>query len=165
MVKKLLIALIAVLVFSGAAFAWGTGGGDGSDVGQLQETAVFFNNSGKQLLTGVVVVLDLTGSGVTTGTTLGAYVTTTATADSRLVMGVVKVQALNQTPVVVITKGPADTQFNSADNPYVGDSVGTSTVAGKAGAGTRLGVLLEGLSHTDGRFIEAWIWVDPHNSE
>src|SRR3990167_1493461 len=135
---KKLMSLVALLfalglAFNGACFAWGTSGGDGSNYGQLQETAVFFNNSGAKLVHGQAVVFDLDGTGVTAGTTLGAYVETVSqSADSVLVVGVVKVAALDQTPVIVVTKGPIDTL--AADSS---DAITSGAAVGTAGNGNR----------------------------
>lgn len=161
----ILSVLLAMMLVSGTAFGWGTTGGDGSDVRQLQETAVFFNNSGMTLWTGAVVILDLDSASLTTGTTLGSYVTLAeGVTDSRLVMGVVAVEAADQTPVVVITHGPADTSYQGATDGHtiVGDAVGTANKKGYAGAGSKLGFIMENVV-TD--CTEAWVWVNPHNSE
>ena len=47
MKKARLFFLAALLLvgFSGVAYPWGSTGGDASNYKQLQETAVFFNNS------------------------------------------------------------------------------------------------------------------------
>ena len=153
-----------VLAFNGAAFGWGTAGGDGSNYGQLQETAVFFNNAGTRLVHGNAVVLDLDGTGVTAGTTLGAYVERTTSADSVLAVGVVKVASDDQTPVIVVTKGPIDTLAqDSSDAVTSGAAVGTATTAGTIGGGTNLGIALEAGAGTDGDYL--FIWVDPTGAD
>ncbi len=181
--KKYLSIIFAVLLavsvigYSTQAEAWGTTGGDGSRFSQLQETAVFFNNSGNTLTKGMVVVLDTGGTGVATGTTLGAYVTLTGpsspsagTADSTKTIGVVKsVSVADQRPVVVVTRGPIDTLCaDSGDAVSEGASVGTSDVFtnppnGLCGAGTNLGVALEAGDGTDTGNI--FIWVQGIGSE
>ena|SRR3990167_111758 len=169
---KKLMSLVALLfalglAFNGACFAWGTSGGDGSNYGQLQETAVFFNNSGAKLVHGQAVVLDLDGTGVTTGTTMGAYVETLiATADSNLAVGVVKVAADDQTPVIVVTRGPIDALVNDSSEAIAAAStVGTggSGTTGTIGAGSNLGIALEAGAGTDGDYL--YIWVCPANSD
>ena len=147
------------LAFNGVALA-----GDGSNYRQLQETAVFFNNSGTTLTGGAVVILDTAGSGVTAGTTLGSYVDTVQTADSILVVGVVVegFTSLNQTPVVVVTKGPVDTVVaDSSDAVTINTAVGTtpSVILGAAGGGTDLGIALEAGGTTDGE--QVIVWVNP----
>lgn len=161
----LLFAL--VFAFNGVAFGWGANGGDGSNYGQLQETAVFFNNSGAKLVHGQAVVLDLDGTGVTAGTTMGAYVETlTASADSNLAVGVVKVASENQTPVIVVTRGPIDALVNdSSEAISAASTVGTggSGQCGSIGAGSNLGIALEAGDTTDGSYC--YIWVCPANSD
>ena len=160
----LLFAL--VLAFNGACFAWGTASGDGSNYGQLQETAVFFNNSGVRLVHGEAVCLDLDGTGVTAGTTLGAYVEDLSTNDSVLAVGVVRVASDNQTPVIVVTKGPIDTlAADFSDAVTSGAAVGTSASgeAGSIGGGTNLGIALEAGAGTDADYL--FIWVDPTGAD
>lgn len=155
-----------VLAFSGVVFAWGTSGGDGSNYGQLQETAVFFNNSGVRLAHGEAVCLDLNGTGVTAGTTLGAYVEDLSTADSVLAIGIVKVASDNQTPVIVVTKGPIDAlAADSSDAVSSGAAVGTtaSGETGSIGGGTNLGIALEAGAGTNGDYL--FIWVDPTGAD
>lgn len=166
----------SVLAFSGVAFGWGSTGGDGSDYGQLQETAVFFNNSGKKMVHGQAVVLDLDStasttdpvkSAITAGTTMGAFVETLiAAADSDLAVGVVKVASANQTPVIVVTRGPIDTLVQDAtEGISAGSQVGTagSGTTGLVGVGTNLGVALEAGDGTNGSYL--YIWVSPSNSD
>ena len=172
--RNILIAAImavSLLGYSQIAHAWGTTGGDGSRFSQLQETAVFFNNSGSTLTVGMVVVLDTGGDGVATGTTLGSYVTLTGTgqpsaeaADSTKTIGVVKSTSVaNQKPVVVVTRGPIDTLCaDSGDAVTEGSSVGTSDVLtingdGLCGDGTNLGVALEAGDGTDTGNIFVWV--------
>lgn len=166
--KRFIVMAALVLAisvsFTSAAFAWGTTGGDGTNSYALQETAVFLNNSGAAMTSGMAVILDLTGTGVTTGT-YGAYVTTTTSADSILAVGIVKSRtAADQTPVVVITKGPAPANAADAtDLVTIGSAVGTTSLAGQIGGGTNLGVALTtGYLH-DGCLV--WIWVDPTGAD
>ena len=160
-----LLAVFFVFALTGTAFAWGSSGGDGSDFGQLQEKAVFFNNSGGTLTSGTVVILDRSGTGVTAGTTLGAYVTTTTSDDSIDVVGVsVTGSSLDQTPIVVVTKGAVDTLCAGAtDAPTSGVAVGTSSVAGQCGTGTNLGVALEASATGDSALT--FIWVSPTGAD
>ena len=167
--KFVLISLVAVLVVfsaTGFAFAWGSQGGDGSRFDALQEKSVFFNNSGSTLTSGSVVILDRTGTGVTRDTTLGAYITTTTTADSIDVVGVTSsTSCLDQTPCVVVTKGPALTLCqDSTDAVSTGASVGTTATAGRCGgAADNAAILGEALEagQTGGDTSVIYIWVDP----
>ena len=174
--KSRLFTLIAllfvnVLAFNGVVFGWGTTGGDGKDAYALQETAVFFNNASTIMTAGDVVVLDLSGTGVSAGTTLGSYVTTTTTADNHLAVGIVKSTSPDQTPVVVVTKGPAIAKVADAtDHAIAGSEVGTTTIASHIGGVVEdttkyfygsVGMALEDGDTTDPDTI--WIWVDPEN--
>ena len=182
---SLLIIPLFVLTFNGMAFGWGSTGGDGSDYRQLQETAVFLNNSGIRMVHGQAAVLDLDStastsapvkSAVTAGTTMGAYVELLGcgggcgdiahSADSNLAVGVVKVAADNQTPVIVVTRGPIDALVvDSSEAISAGSTVGTAAVgeAGTIGAGSNLGIALEAGDGTDGSYC--FIWVSPANSD
>lgn len=162
-----IIALLfmSIVAHNKAVFGWGASSGDGSDYRQLQETAVFFNNSGGILSAGDVVVLDLSGTGVSSGSTLGAYITTTTTADSIRVVGVVKSTSIaDQRPVVVVTKGPMDAFCQNTAGTVVDDgiAVGTYTTAGTCDGGVNLGVsLVGGVGDDKAGGDRTWIWVDP----
>jgi len=159
-----------VLAYSGVCFGWGATGGDGSRFAQVQETAVFLNNSTTTMSAGQVVILDSSG---TAGTDLGSAVTHVNAADSVLVVGVVKsvlVQAAQ--PVVVVTKGPIDTQCADSSDAVTtvtavgttasGDSGGTNGI-GLCGGGTNLGIALEAGDGTDTGNI--FVWVSPTGAD
>jgi len=177
---SLLIIPLLVFSFSGMAFGWGSTGGDGSDYHQLQETAVFYNNTVStqpdttRMYHGQAVILDLDGTGVTSGTTLGAYVELpahgNAGGDSVLVVGVVAEASSNgfavSSPVVVVTKGAALAQItDAADAVTGGNAVGTCDAigAGNVGDGSNLGIALENGDGTDSD--EIIIWVDPTGAD
>lgn len=166
--KRLLSILLIplfVFAFSGLAFGWGSTGGDGERFDQLQETAVFFNNSGEQLYHGWAVILDTAGSGVSSGTTLGGYVTFVDGGSSVLVVGIVQRGStgwFNQRPVVVVTKGPVIGVIVDSSDAVTGSaSVGTSThgTGRYIGGGDNLGIALEAGDGTD--YDEIIIWVAP----
>lgn len=168
--KRLFSVLAALTLLFGVAkfgYCWGSTGGDGTNYRQLQETAIFFNNSGSTLTAGMVVILDTAGSGVSAGTTLGSYVTTVSGADSVLAVGVVNSTSVaDQRPVSVVTKGPADTLcMDSTDAVTINTAVGTTTSAGRCGGGTNLGIALEagsGANNEEGGMV---IWVDPTGAD
>lgn len=172
-VYSLLLVSFLSLSVTGKVWAWGATGSDGSNAQALQETAVFFNNSGATMTAGTVAILDTGGTGVATGSTLGAYVTSPSAfaaagskADAILGIGVVKSTASNQMPVVVVTKGPVDTLVDdSSDAVTIRTAVGASGLAGSnnAGGGTNLGISLEQGSGSDGDQI--YIWVDPTGAD
>lgn len=169
---SLLLIGILTLSLTGKAWGWGATGSDGGRFDALQETAVFFNNSGDTLDAGEVVILDTYQTGVATGTTLGSYVTlsggqASAAADSVLAVGVVKSTSVaDQRPVVVVTKGPISTLCDdSSDAVSVRTAVGTSgsSVTGRCGGGTNLGIALEAGDGTNGDGIV--VWVDPTGAD
>lgn len=170
--KKLF--LIAALLLTGVLFNSQVAqalqaGGDGSRFAALQETAVFFNNSGATMSAGQVVILDTAGSGVAADTTLGSYVTLVNASDSTRAVGVVKsTTALDQTPVVVVTEGPVDTACaDLGDAVSINVAVGTTTIGttgaangvGLCGGGTNLGVALEAGDGTNSGKL--YVWVQP----
>ena len=163
------LLIVAMLATSaGPVFAWGSSGGDGSRYDQIQEKAVFFNNSGSTLSSGSVVILDVSGTGVTRNTTLGGYITTTTAADSVMVVGVTSESSCaDQTPCVVVTKGPALTTCqDSTDAVTASTAVGTTATAGRCGGGTNLGIALEASGDTAASdFSNIWIWVDPTGAD
>jgi len=175
--KKYLMSLallfVFVLAFNGVVFGWGTQGGDGSNYRQLQETAVFLNNSGQILSAGNVVILDTAGTDASSGTTLGAGITIAETApmDSVLAVGVVhefQTSVLSGTPVVIVTKGPVKTLIaDSTDAVTINTAVGTTAYvkdcAACAGGGTNLGIALEAGDGTDGD--EIIVWVSPTGAD
>ena len=173
-IYSLLLVTFLSLSVTGKIWAWGSSGSDGANYQALQETAVFFNNSGETLSAGDVVILDTGLEGVVTTANLGSYVRKhngsiagNTQADSILVVGVVKsTSAADQTPVVVVTKGPVETTCaDSSDAVTIHTSVGVSGLAGQGdqcGGGTNLGFALEAGAGTDADTIR--IWVDPAGS-
>lgn len=155
-IRILAILLGVLFAFNGVALGWGAGGGDGSDYRQLQETAVFYNNSSSAIGHGSAVILDISG---TAATTLGAYVTTTTTADSKLAVGIARGHSGSSTgwaassPIVVVTRGPVDTKIDDT-GVTAGSAVGTANTRGHVDAGSDLGVALE-----SGASQYRFIWV------
>ena len=162
---KLLIALFAVSLFiPSAAYAWGGAAGDGKNYGQLQETAVVYNNSGSALTSGTVVVWDSTA---TAGSTLGAYVTTTSTADVIYAAGVVRDSSIAAgSSGVIVTRGPVQALIAGSSDGSISamGAIGTANgVAGQVGSGTNLGFALQTSQSTNYHLM--WIWVNPTNGD
>ena len=159
-----ILLLVACISINGVdkAYSWGSAAGDGTNYRQLQEVAIFFNNSGLTLSAGDVVILDTSG---TAGTTLGSYVTVTNSADSVLAVGVVKsVSVVDQRPVAVVTKGPVQARCaDVTDGVTSGSAVGSAIVQKQCGGGTNLGIALEG--GTSVNYDEITIWVDPTGAD
>jgi hypothetical protein len=172
MSKKLLVLIallfVGMFAFNGACFAWGTQGGDGSDYRQLQETAVFYNNSDVTTSAGTVFILDTAGTDVSAGTTLGSYVTLAGSTDNVLAVGVqseAQASCSDGTPVILVTKGPVDTlALDSGYAVTINTAVGTEiATSGYCGGGTNLGIALEAGDGTDtGKVI---VWVSPTGAD
>ena len=172
--KKLFILstllFVSILAISGVAFGWGVTGGDGTRYRQLQEIAIFYNDSDRTLYHGDVVILDVTDG--TANSTLGSYVTYASGADSILVVGVAAELSTsgypNDGPVAVVTKGPALVRIDdAADAVSASTAIGTSGSSGaensNAGGGSNLGIALEAGNGTNADEIIAWI--DPTGAD
>ena len=186
--------LVASLVGGAPAFAEICGGGysqteTSHTVFEHACYEYFFNNSGGALTSGSVAVYDRTGTGVNlsreTGAgrsevdvnasdgdvdNIGTYITTTTTADSELVVGVVDDDSCtDQTYCRVQTRGPRLTRCTGADAPVAGDAVGTSATAGECGdadndADGTLGLAMQATqSLTVNQPI--WVLIDPSRTD
>ena len=165
MKKFLMISLAVLLLASGKAYAIQVSSdGVRGDANRIF-TAVF-NDSGGTLTSGTVVIWD-TGTDDPTNVGLGAYVTTTTTADSNLVAGVVHQSSiLDQGIGAIQIYGAREVLHADATDRQgtVGGAVGTTTVAGQSGSGTGLGCLLRTSgSGSDGE--NEWIFINPSNGE
>lgn len=167
--KRKLIALLALLMVASAgelAYAGIQVSSDGNRGAANQVLTAVFNDSGSTLTSGSVVIWD-TGAADPANAGLGAYVTTTTSADSNLAAGVVfSDQILDQGIGTICTYGPVETlTADATDRPTsAGTAVGTTTVAGQAGSGTGLGVLLRTSASGSDRENE-WVFVNPSNAE
>ena len=140
-----------------------------------QVFVVAYNNSGGTLNRDNVVILDRNGTGVTAGTTLGSYITTTTTTDSIYVFGVTDESIPNGTLGRVCVRGPhkavSITSQTSSSFNTVGNILSASSTAGTYGfyttadgtAGGRLGYLINATATTDTGDASNtfWIWVEP----
>jgi len=164
MKKLIAISLAVLLLASGQAYAL-TVSSDGVRGDANKVYTAVFNNSGSALTSGSVVVWDTAAA--TSGDSLGAYVTTTTSADSNLCAGVVQSDSIPASGVGTLQiYGPRRVKTaDSTDRPTsAGTAVGTTTVAGNAGSGTGLGVLLR----TSGSGVDGeleWIFINPSNGE
>src|SRR3990167_6697841 len=161
--KLMALSLAMLLLASGQAWATTiSSSGDRGDANIIL-TAVF-NDSGGTLTSGTVVIWD-TGAADPANAGLGAYVTTTTTADSNLVAGVIhQASIVDQGIGTIQIYGAREVlHANSTDRQAtVGGAVGTTTVAGQSGSGTGLGCLL----HTSGSGSDAeneGIFINPSN--
>ena len=163
---KFLIALAVLLMAGGTAFAGLQVSSDGvrGDAGQILTSV--YNNSGADLTSGTIVVWDSTGA----DSTLGAYVTTTTSADSNLAAGVVVSDTILSGGVgTICVYGPVFALYaNSTDGSTdtAGTAIGTTTVAGQFGNGTGLGCILGAVSAGDtADRVRVKIFVNPSNGE
>lgn len=163
--KFAVISLAVLLLASGKAWALQIS----SDGNRGDANAIFtavLNDSGATLQSGAVVIWD-TGAADPADSGLGAWVTTTTSADSNLVAGVVHQSRIVDQGIGAIQIYGARQVLtaDSTDRPTsAGTAVGTTTVAGQAGSGSGLGVLLRTSgSGADGE--NEWIFINPSNAE
>lgn len=151
---KKLIRFIAVALFVGAmvspAMALQIGEDPTRGFSNRILTAVL-NNSASTLTSGSVVIWDTTSTNA--DSTLGAYVNTTTSADSALVAGVTLSDSILSGGVgTIVVYGPAYTRVAGTTDlgtNTVGTAMGTTTLAGQAGNGSRLGVQMETMANSD----------------
>lgn len=117
-----------------------------------------------------VVILDVSATGVTNGTTLGAYATETATTDSVYTFGVADESFSTGTLGRVTVRGPHLVDMYTTGLTVLGKCISSSTTSGKASLctttsdGTEAGRLGVGLSNTyDTSDTNAiWAWINPY---
>ena len=187
MKKLLLALSVAILTLAQSAYAEIHGDGFSTSEGQHsmlehQVKGIFFNNSGGALTSGTVVIADTSGSGLNGAEVsgdeagnstidgdasdgnvdnLGSYITTTTTADDERVIGVtVTNSCADQSYCTVVVRGPVRARCaDSTDAITAGTTgaVGTTTLAGQAGAGKGLGFALTSGQGTDGSLCAVWV--------
>ena len=170
---KVFLAVLAFLAMAvEPALAGQVISGDGNRGDANQLLTVVFNDSGATLTSGSAVIWDAGASDDTdpTDAGLGAWVTTTTTADSNLFAGIVYSDSIiDQGLGSICVYGPimaryADTTDGSSET--AGQALGTTTVAGQVGNGTGVGCVLRkpaGLGTADNERIN--IFVNPSNGE
>lgn len=162
--KKFIFILSALLVFSVSARAeQSPQTATGTRYQDNQVFTIAYNNSGAEIQSNSVVILDTTA---TENTTLGAYITTTTTADSAYVFGVTGETIASGASGRVCIRGPhrvLDTDSTHA----AGAILATSTTAGKTTTystadgttGGYLGHVIGATSDLGANY--AWVWVNP----
>jgi hypothetical protein len=178
--RKFYIALLAALaVCAGVGSAHAgiqIGSDDQSSANRIITTV--YNDSGATLQSGAVVVWD-TGSGDPVDSAMGTWVTTTTSADSTLVAGVVSSNSIpDQQLGEIIVYGPAYALWAATTDgatDTAGTAIGTTTVAGQFGIGSNLGVTMETSANSDsgdlgtntagGDFKRLLIFVNPSNGD
>lgn len=135
----------------------------GSRYQDNQVFTVAYNNSGATIQSNSIVILDTTA---TENTTLGAYITTTTTADSPYVFGVTDETIASGETGRVCIRGPHRVLDTDATHA-AGALLATSTTAGQTTTystadGTAGGVLGQVIGATSDLGANyAWVWVDP----
>lgn len=166
--KLIALTLAVLLLASGRVFAVQVSS-DGSRGDANRIYTAVLNDSGSTLTSGTVVIWD-TGTDDPADDGLGAYITTTTSADDNLVAGVTITSSIvDQGIGTICVYGPVLTLFAGATDSgteAAGTAVGSTTVAGQAGTGTGLGVILrddDATGEIDGE--QYWIFVNPSNAE
>jgi hypothetical protein len=126
--------LVAILVLGLASFVYAENsatGMNGRNFGEQQVFITAYNNSGAAISSNYVVALDITGAGVASGSTLGAYITTTATANSGLTIGITDETIAAGHSGRICVRGPHKAYvLNTTGTLVAGASLASNTTAG-----------------------------------
>lgn len=164
--KKLFIVISALLVFGLISQVRAEQSPQTATGTRYQDNQVFtiaYNNSGAEIQSNSIVILDTTA---TLGTTLGAYITTATSADSPYVFGITDETILTAESGRVCIRGPHQVYDLDATHA-AGALLATSATAGRtttysAADGTAGGVLGQVIGTPGGLGPNyAWVWVDP----
>ena len=133
-----------------------------------------YNNSGADITSNSIVILDTSG---TAGSTLGAYITTSTSADNKYVFGVTEDATCSSgTSCRVCIRGPHKVWLTiaGAGAMSAGNIVSQSTTAGRGTTysqsdGTAGGYLGTALAVTSGTYSYGsldgndiwWVWINP----
>ncbi len=164
--KLSLFVLSALLVLGLSAQVWAEmspSSATGTSYLDNQVFTIAYNNSGSDITSNSIVILD---TSATAGSTLGAYITTTATADSNLALGITDETITSGTSGRVCIRGAHRVWMNSVSGSLAGYQIATSTTAGKAKVSTgttngnaTLGTQLGATATTDSYYgTDVW-WV------
>lgn len=136
--KKLFIVLLSALFIFGIAYQvraeQSSSSASGTNYYDNQVYTIGYNNSGADISSNSLVVIDTTG---TAGSTLGAYITTTTTQGHNFVFGVTDEVIADGTSGRICIRGPHKVLVNTAPS-IAGATMISSTVAGKADGGQAL---------------------------
>ena len=168
--RKLSIILVSALLVLGlsiqarAEISTSTFTGDRFE--EQQVIVMCYNNSGAEIQSNSVVILDVTG---TAGTTLGTYITTTTSTDSNYVFGVTDETIAAGSVGRICVRGPHRVHMASTDTSAA-DTIGTYTPAGLAETTTTttnktgiLGVALAEDTTALGGDDIWWVWINPYS--
>ena len=137
--KKILFALLMVSITASFVYAEQSAqtytGSDKISYREHQVFASFYNNSSTAISSNHVVILDTTVATVASGSALGAYITSTATAGSNMVVGVTDETIAAGEVGRVCVRGPHKCALTAAP-AALGASLATGTTAGYGTATT-----------------------------
>lgn len=167
--KKFYIIVLSALLVLGlsiqARAEFGASAYTGKRYEEQQVLTVAYNSSSSELSKGDVVILDITG---TAGSTLGAYVTTTTTADDKYVFGVAHETIGAGAVGTFCVRGPHEVNLENNGLYAAGDIIAASSTEKMAEeystsdgtAGGKLGWIPAAYTGTD--YSERIAWIDPY---
>ena len=167
--RKLFIVLISALLVSGLSIQARAEQSTSTFTGErFEEQQVYiyaYNNSGAEVQSNGVVVIDITG---TAGSTLGTYFTTSDTSGNSYILGVTDETIGIGEIGKICVRGPHIVQFDTA--PSAADTVTNDTVVPKGTTATSVankygyvGVALAATGSADRDYGADmwWVWVNP----
>ena len=181
--KKISFVVAILLVIGLASFVYAENSATGMSGNNFREQQVFiegYNNSGSDISSNYVVVIETTAAKIASGSTLGAYIKTTSTANDPLVLGVTDQVITNGTRGRICVRGPHKVYLTGLAGASIGATLATCTTAGagdmsghsykggefgvllsttKVGAGVGTGDnVADGFTPGDGT-SNYWVWV------
>lgn len=133
--KKLFTFVIAMLLLASSAYAeiGATAYTNNPQVGEEAVYAIFYNNSGTDISSNFVVILDTTAANSSSGSTLGCRITTTTTSGDWRFIGVTDEVIENGTSGRVCVKGPHKCYLANIAGLSAGASLIVTTTTGALG--------------------------------
>ena len=157
--KKLFVFLfISTLLLVSSAYAeiGATAYSSEPQIGELQVYIYAYNNSGSDVTSNAVVVLDTTAANVASGSTLGANIVATTTAGDSAVIGITDEVIEDNTVGRVCIRGPHKVWFTTTQGAAAaGNTIATSTTSGRVAntpanaTSAIIGILLSGTQTQD----------------
>ena len=172
--RKLFIVLVSALLIGVSVQARAEQSTSTFTGERFEEQQVFifaYNNSGSEVQSNGVVVVDITGTG---SSTLGTYFTTSGTSGNSYILGVTDETIAIATIGKICVRGPHIVNFATA--PSAGDTITNHTVVPQGLTETStankygyVGVALKATAAEDGDDFNLdgvgsenwWIWVNP----
>ena len=171
--KKILFSIfIFILLVSSYAYAeiGATAYSGEPQIGELQVYIYAYNNTGTDITSNAVVVLDTTAANVASSSTLGANINTTTSAGAATVLGITDEVIEDNSVGKVCVRGPHKVWFNTTAGPAsAGATVATDTTAGRVAltpvnaTSATIGVLLSATQTQDASVVGRTPSVEPAN--